>query len=492
MTLLTVRLIAPDGAVVGALSASPPVLPPPAGISAVARGPIVEWRIPRGAQPVGADRSEVDQLVGSLPCVTGDVTAPSSGQLVVQHLVLPPPSHFVDGSVETMWTAASELPGPSPASVLSQGLSTHSRAVVVGPGTRWSALPPALAAARHLLARWPRREETEEIWRPRDLPGGREWFSRTLRSPRARFDPAAGPLVTARLRASDAAWRSGVVAELGGLLSAELLGVDIDGELEPFTRAFKSVESNAKPEVRTSDTSPASWPRGVRRFYDLGLLALSQVAARGPGKSKAPLCRLWELYEAWVLRQLVDLFSSLVGHEPGQGPTLVGWADAAGPAPRPTWWTRWASSNATVDFWAQLRIGAAGAKIYRPVADVMARSTTGLPDVVAVTSDLIPDAMVVIRHRDRPAVIIVVDAKHRSGPNMQAGDAATAGAKYHWGLRSRPTDAPALTSVVLVTPAQPPTMHRPDTARILAVAAQPQTRELSSHDVLSAELGQLL
>ena len=188
---------------------------------------------------------------------------------------------------------------------------------------------------------------------------------------------------------------------------------------------------------------------------------------------EAPLCRFWELYEAWVLRTLVLEISAHLGAEPSQPPSLLGWADRGGPAPRPTWWANWVTPKREIDLWAQIRISASGPTIFRPPG-FGSVPTAPLPDAVSVTSDLIPDAIVRSRSSRRLAMTSVVDAKQRTGTGMLASDAGAAGSKYLWGLRRpRARGAPAPDAVVLLTPLNAPAMHDPSEARISVFSAYP-------------------
>lgn len=468
MTSTVVRLVTEDGPV-DEVSVRTPVLPPPVGLEVAVRDGAIEWRLPRLGPLAGADRVEVDRFVGSVPCVS---RAPEghAHDLLVQYLTAPPPTPFDGPAIDAMWDAVSQLPGPVPASAVGQGATSRAQARLGPLGVQWSALPQVLVAADQLLARWPRREHSEQIWRARDLPGGRENAVATLRSPRARYEED-GPLFTARLRATDAPWRTRAVAGSAHRLAA-LVAEAVGAEGEGVTAPLRAVADRAMPALGTGDPPRSSWPRSLRRFQDLASIVFRQVQAVGAGSQEAPLARLWELYEGWVLSRLVELLSADLATAPSIAPTLVGYADAGGTAPRPTWFATWETTDRRVTIWAQLRVGGNGPRIFNSTQPLYG-AEPWLPAIRSVTSDLIPDAVLVAHATDGTQEVAVLDAKQRSGAMMSAGDAGSAGSKYLWGLRAAKSDAHILQRVVLFTPATRPKMHDPPNARIHVVTAFP-------------------
>ncbi len=456
-----VRLKTSDGKIADQISIDTPVRAPPPWIveERLGQGEI-DWVI----KPENRTSSIVDggigPLVGGLPCVSR-ARSFTRGFAPVQYLQIPPPAPFSLHDVEAMWKAACRLPGRAAASMLGQGFTKHASVERIGRTFQPIYLPAALAAARRLLGRWPQREGTEIVWRPLEVAGGREDQWRTLQSPKAYSDAWGKPTQTARRRATTNPWRSRSVNEVSSALESKLLEsrFDIDDDVMAIADLREIQSLSAAP--RSSLELPlSSWPQELRTFYELALLALTEVSAYGAGLQSAPLCKLWELYESWVLSELVTTVSNKTEIPPTHTPQLIGWSGRKNSQPSsPTWWAAWETGGARWDLWAQLCIGRNGPKAFNKDEDTWTRSGAGLLDLQAVTSDLIPDALLRIQFADGTQKTIVVDAKLRSRPMMSKGDAGDAGAKYLWGLRIPDSPVLGLDEVHLITTSEAVHLH---------------------------------
>src|SRR5207302_6508589 len=70
--------------------------------------------------------------------------------------------------------------------------------------------------------------------------------------------------------------------------SSDLRNVESIDDYVTLIGLFRAVAAHARPEGRAHDVTPSSWPQLLRRFYELALLALHEVVARGGGVREAP------------------------------------------------------------------------------------------------------------------------------------------------------------------------------------------------------------
>ena len=201
---------------------------------------------------------------------------------------------------------------------------------------------------------------------------------------------------------ADRRWCSRSVAAMAEAVAAALEAGSVAEASEPgrIPSLIRQVAELARPSDRRRDPARGSWPTLLRRRYDLAYWTLHALEAAGGGHSHAPLCRFWELYESWVVSRLAEHLEAVCG-QPRIAPTQVGWADAGGASPRPTWWTYWMSGDRRLDVWVQLRVGRGGPKVFKADWSVNHEAYRGLPGLVSVTSDLIPDGLCGPPRRER-------------------------------------------------------------------------------------------
>lgn len=370
------------------------------------------------AQGIGTDGPDV--LVGELP-----IPFEIGGRISLAWLALPPPPPLEPSDVSTMWSRIQDVGFPLPSGNAAQGLHSAAAAGVdYSPSPGLELLPHAYAAAVGLIGAWPSVESSTSVWRPVDVPGGREDERVTERFAGRwpavrRSNDILVPGRTARVVPSKAVWSSsslsGTAVKVHRALKAlgKTTGWDV-----PSRRTFDLVARRAWPPSQVADPPLSSWPQPAADALRAmrALLATLESAASGP--RRAPLSYLWRLYEAWVAAELGHAVSAIPGvvavtpPQPGKG----------------------------CDWHARYKLGA-GEFVVAAQAR-LAGAPTSCPPLVnlglqSVTSVLIPDLLVAWRaSTESEWETIIFDAKDRvAGQPMDAGAVAEAGSKYLWGLR---------------------------------------------------------
>jgi len=372
------------------------------------------------AQGIGTDGPDV--LVGELP-----IPFEAGGRIALSWLALPPLPPLELRDVSTMWSRIQELGYPVPRGNAAQGLHSASAVGVAdSPSPGLELLPEAHAAAVGLLGAWPSVETSTHLWRPIDVPGGRE-DERMTEKLAGRWPPVRRsidvlvPGRTARVVPSTTPWASsslsGAAVKVHQTLDA--LG-QRTGWVVPSRRTFDLLARRAWPSSPTTDPPLSSWPQAAADALRSmrALLATLDSAASGP--RRAPLSYLWRLYEAWVAAELGHAFSAIPGVAVLQSPQAAVGCD---------WHARYQMGTGELLVAAQARLGASPASC-PSLVEVGLRSATSV---------LIPDLVVAWRASTTSEwKTIVFDAKHRfAGQPMDAGAVAQAGSKYLWGLRRR-------------------------------------------------------
>lgn len=419
----------------------PVALPPSVRVRRQTNGYIEVEPISQG---IGSDGPDV--LVGELP-----IPFEVGGRVGLAWLALPPPSPLEQRDVSTMWSRIQDLRYPLPSGNAAQGL--HSAAAAGGgdaPSPGLEILPHAHAAAVGLVAEWPSVESSTSVWRPVDVPGGREDERVTERFAARwpavrRANDILVPGRTARIVPSKVSWSSsglsGTAVKVHRALDA--LGRTTGWDVPP-RRTFDLLARRAWPASPVADPPLSSWPQAAADALRAmrALLATLESAASGP--RRAPLSYLWRLYEAWVAAELGHALSAIPGviavapPEPGKG------CD---------WHARYQLGAGEFIVAAQPRLAGAPTSC-PPLVDVGLKS---------VTSVLIPDLLVAWRATTESEwTTTIFDAKHRvTGKPMDAGAVAEAGSKYLWGLRRTP-DKRGVNRVVIVSPEDAGSMFSDD------------------------------
>jgi hypothetical protein len=406
------------------------------------------------AQGIGTDGADI--LVGELP-----IPFETGGRINLRWLALPPPPPLELRDVSTMWSRIQELGYPMPKGNAAQGLHSASAvAATDSPSPGLELLPHAHAAAVGLLGAWPSVETSTYVWRPVDVPGGRENERATEklagRWPAVRrSNDVLVPGRTARVVPSTTAWASsslsGTAVKVHRIL--EELGHTTGWDV-PSRRTFDLLARRAWPPSPTTDPPLSSWPQvaadALRSMR--ALLATLESAASGP--RRAPLSYLWRLYEAWVAAELGHALSALPGVVAVEPPQPGSGCD---------WHAKYQLGTGELLVAAQARLAATPTSC-PPLVDVGLRS---------VTSVLIPDLLVAWRASPTSEwMTTAFDAKHRiAGQPMDAGAAAEAGSKYLWGLR-RGADDRGVNRVVIVSTERTGAMFS-DESRIAGVRMLP-------------------
>lgn len=385
------------------------------------------------AQGVGTEGPDV--LVGDLPLPVYE-----GHRMIVDWMSLPPPLPLRMGDISTMWGRIAELGYPLPNMNIAQGLHSAAAASVTdSPSIGLELLPKAHAAAMSLLTQWPVVESSTSVWRPIDVPGGREDERLTDRlagrwSAVRRADERLLPGRTARTVPSEASWSSSSLsaAALRARHALDDLGHETGFEV-PARRTFDLLARQAWPLRAVADPPLSSWPPvAADTIYMLrALLASLDAAVAGP--RRAPLSYVWRLYEAWVAAELGHLLASIPGITTAIPPKS---------GPGCDWYARYELGRSEFIVAAQARV-AATPQSCPPIEDA---------DLHSITSVLRPDLLIASRLAPGESwQVIVFDAKHRiAGQTMDASAVAEAGSKYLWGIRRESLDC-GVNRVVIVS-----------------------------------------
>ena len=318
-------------------------------------------------------------------------------------------------------------------------------------------------------------------WQHLELPGGREDPVLTARRG-ARYPglPSKGgtlPARSARRIGADPPWTSQTLARaavraLHHVRGAEWLGSA--DERRVVEQPLLDVAARAAGDAAQPDPPLSSWPAQARRLLEL-LLAIGAAASAtedDDSPTRAPLCYVWRLYEAWVASEVlygIDRRDDTVRTEFVTG------------RPGYEWLTTHAVPGGELIACAQLRVGSA-------LDHLANRLPAGIR---SNTSVLIPDVCVFLVRTDHRTECVVVDAKRRSSVTMAPDDVAEAASKYVWGLRIGPEGGLEprvdIAKAIIATTAIAPVMHSVE-SRIVAMRVLPGSTD-GLIAVLSAALG---
>lgn len=409
---------------------------------------------------------------GLVPMVyTGTLAIPyhaADGTVGVAALEVPPPSPWRPDDVKAMIDAARALrlsrAGTSPL--------TAPNAVVareVDPGTvDWTEVNTAAGTCTRLLARWPTARASDIVWRPVELPHGRELEAVTARANDRRTRPAVTsggrliPTRTARRSPTVMPVRNQALSSIAQALVSVIhshLDYTIHQEMRATIAPVEQVAMSARSMGGTTDPPPSTWPEPILASYVACSRALTRVVAQSLGTQHAPLADLWWLYETWVTHRILTVLTNLLG------PPIS-------TATSPTVLAAWEDATERIELVRQLRIGGDG-------------TPANSDSLLSVTFELQPDLVLSVR-RERVAHV-VIDPKHRGrldAPTMNAE-----ASKYLWSIRSQDdSSAPAVVRVVLVAPEGGPDTLHPDMARMSSVAAFPNRFPIADANGLADEL----
>lgn len=405
-----------------------------------------ESEIPRGAVlPIGPDFSvqqssdgieirfkagsvdnEIPDLpVGALPLV---VRTPE-GRYQLGSISVPPPKEFGLDGIDAMWKGLCAVPPAARGRVRrSTNWAASARHIRSEDAFFLPALPHLLSQAQHLMSAWPQRDMATSMWRSTGLVGGREDVRGTVREfgrlPAVAVDGRYLPARTLRSFGGAAPWRLWAAHDLAlmtakALDAAPAFGVQDDRQqaVELLTR----FAMRARPKTGARDVPQSSWPHALRHWVESGWRVFSQVQALGRGVHQAPLCNLYELFEAWTVYEIHQFLESKLG-EPSQRMEVV--IERGGPG-QPAWFSRWVTGDTVIELWSQHAFGRDPVRLLDPSWGPMVRS---------VTTDLIPDVLLIVGN---PAGFsaYAVDAKFTSKSELASSTASETGSKYHWGTR---------------------------------------------------------
>lgn len=403
-----------------------------------------------------------DTLAGAVPLLHF-----ADGRLQVSYLEIPPPLPLTFDSLSSMWHEVVDAAVPLPGGVAAQGRLLPG-VTLTGSHLLPDVLDRAHAAARGLLARWPRNETTTNIWRGIELAGGREDLVATARAARnvpGFFDSSGRQLPTRTMRRtrSDEPWTSRRLRHVAQRLAAVVAAAMVAGPDEAgnaLLKPFHAVAAQALPNSLGVDMPLSAWPPAARETYTAMIAALAVVepAASAAASVRAPLCFLWRLYESWTAVRCLTVLDALPSFTRIFGPAVAVGCE---------WAAQWDAGDGTTVFaLAQARISGEP-RSFGGVLPIAVRS---------ISSDLRPDVLLCVVTSDGRVGMAAVDAKRLSGGAMDASMAAEAASKYVWGLRlegdvNRSASA-QVSAVVLATTALPPTMHSSD-SRIFPVPLVP-------------------
>lgn len=385
------------------------------------------------SEGIGTDGPDI--LVGELP-----IPFMSNGRIAISWLALPPPPPLKLGDVSVMWSRIASLGYPLPAGNPAQGLHA---AAAAGHG-QWPSpglevLPHAHATAVRILGSWPSVECTTSIWRPIDVPGGREDERATEKvagrwPATRRADGTFVPSRTGRVMPTRVPWRSSSLSRVAATVvqALEDLALETGWDISS-RRTFDLLARRARPPVDATDPPVSTWPQPAADALRAMHVLLADLQAAQSGPRRAPLSYLWKLYEAWVAAELGNALAALPGVVTDVPPQPGAGCD---------WHARYTLGTAEFVIVSQARL--AGVPHSCPPLEAV-----GLR---SVTSVLLPDILVASRTPpDSAWTVIVFDAKHRAaGHSMDPGRVAEAGSKYLWGVRRDP-DVRGVDRVVIVS-----------------------------------------
>lgn len=395
----------------------PPIYPPADGVS-VERDHDHAIRLVARARDSLREQDFADEIVGALPIVGRD---PETGLLVTRFLCSQPAVPFTPASVAVMWDAVQRLPGPVAASVRFQGYGLGGGAAELGSGLALPSLSALLAHCAHLVCRWPSREDVLRIWRHVGDTGGREDAIETGR--RWRGDGAVSgvghpvPAMTARIVGDEAPWKLAALATVAGAVRARILAKYPDEWAA--VSLLDDLERLASPGHARPDPPPSVWPGSLRSAHRLGLEVLADWDAAVTGEAWAPMCFLWQMYEAWVSYAVLNALEAVLG-APTDEPRIVSTVGGA-----PCWRSGWALPDREVWLWSQPEFGR------ERLLTVPGAVGSAL---VSVTAKLRPDVFVSVSDGNGLSHW-AFDAKQRGGRMLTAGQVSEAAAKYVWGIR---------------------------------------------------------
>ena len=415
-----------------------------------------------------------DVLVGRLPVVTRD-----GRRLRAEYIELPPPQPFNETDVTLMWETvkASSVP-------LLSGISAQGRLDLADPSALRAEelepefLPAAHSAARALVAKWPQLESVQHVWRPLDVTAGREDERNTEKRAGifpaiTRQDGTRRPTSTSRIVPTGHLWRSNLLAAMAHEVLGRIDRVEADRvpslAAPKLIKPFEAVARQARDHSGALERPLSTWPaRATAAATAFGAL-LSGVAPTDGGRTFAPLCYLWRLYEAWVA---VQVFAQLADDDRLTQSAL------SDRGPGDEWHAVFNGPKGRVILVAQPQISD-----HPESCDILAPT-----DLVSVSSPLQPD--VVVAGEDKSLGtwdIDVYDAKKRTQA-MTPGDVAEAASKYVWGIRHAQGGELAVRAVTVVTTIQAGPMFRSDSRidSLCAMPSDPGTTDLG--DLVCARL----
>ncbi len=385
----------------------------------------------------------------------GRLTIPTLVQgrirLCALDIPLPPPWRW--GDIRSMLAAVQRLALDYPASV--GGLhSTLARSVFSRSNLVWEALNRCSTAASAALTRWPSRDHRRMTVHPLELSRGTEVIDATERILGSQIDLLRGklgrvaPMATVRRVGSAMPWRSrslGAVAEHVCHLVAIAEEKGKLGESpEILIAPIRALAHRARPEIPLQDPPLSSWPPVLAEAYVAAHAVLGMVVQGGREIGWTPLSNIWRLYEIWIVERTVAILKRLLGpptYTPDEDRVSAGWS-------RGSW---------KLELYHPCRFG-------RQPQEMVGRTWW------SVSSELIPDVVLVANSRDGPRLVIL-DPKNRGA--LSRGELAQEASKYLWGIRRDDNSTFGTTAVVLVSPYGGDRPYDPDSAMQWSIHGHP-------------------
>lgn len=409
--------------------------------------------------PLG-DEEDPDHFVGSVLVLYWDWTRHA---VEIAWLNAPPPHPFGPQDLSCMWSDVTDRGLRPILSQPGQGLgelevdfaALASELNLVG-------LREAVTTALLLLDRWPVEESSSTFIRPLELSGGREQEVMTERLIGLRImgllvSDRVLPERSVRRRADYSLATNSQVAEIAHKLGAQLRQLSESSLVQDMAHLLDEVSRRARPPRPSPDRPFSSWDPLLKQFYLAALLSLSAPVGGDRSGGRIPMCRLFDLWEAWTETRI---YWGIVDR---LGPPVV---DPRVNGPSESWVAQWRTKGSTLELASQRSFGSADAPLFV--------SASSPKKISSITSTLRPDLSLV--HGTKSFTrLVLVDAKKRLRP-MKGSDVGPQGSKYLWGLRLQASEAPAESAVdhvLIVAPVMAVDMFEPPKARIGSVRLLP-------------------
>jgi hypothetical protein len=406
--------------------------------------------------------------------LAGTLTLPyvSGGKLDFADLYVPSSGRFTQADLDRLWDVGYEY-----------GQWKRSRAAIAGRETGygspevvgraefvrdWRAIGTCAMDANALLSAWPTTLGRREAWLPIGTPGGVEDVLQTERTAERRqyiLDRAGSLVVTHSVRrfGDRNRRRSRAVSSLAQSvlqLLSQSLPADELRQIRVLAAPIASVVSEAATPGGTADPELSSWPQAFAMFSGSCMKAIAELQASRRGRGVVPLLDTDELYEAWLILEIVRILEGML-RDGNQIESDALFARRLGPI---IW-----------ELWAKPALTASGIPL-------------GAETFVSIVAEpLLPD-LVLTASTAGFTEAFVWDAK--AWAVLSPDNALEKSAKYLYGIRkpSMVHVVPTIAGVDLVTCAEAPTLVRQEIGRVRVINATPT----ANTDALEASVGDVV